>query len=303
MLVRRAFLTSVSALAAARALPAWSQERFSLFVGSNPENVQRMIELAALRDGETVIDLGSGDGRIVFAALRTRPAIRGIGVDIDAKLVDKANEAARAQNIADRVQFFHRNVFDTDLANVDVIFMWLFPELMRLLRPKILREGKPGARVIAASWDFGAWAADATDDRGGGSPTIRKWVVPARIQGAWEWTFALRGQTHRAIALLEQRHQILEGIVRVGHRREVMQYPLLRGDLLQFVVRMSLPGTGFANLTFSGQMKGDAIEGVIDAQLPRQGDDNGGMDEFKLPWKAVRTKDDGYFAPTGIEVR
>lgn len=303
MVGRRAFLGSISALGAMRAMPAFGQERFSLFVGSNPENVQRMIELAALRDGETVVDLGSGDGRIVFAALRARPGIRGIGVDIDAKLVDKANEAARAQNAADRVQFFHRNVFDTDLSNVDVIFMWLFPELMRLLRPKILREARPGARVIAASWDFGSWAADATDDRGGGSPTIRKWVVPARIQGAWEWSFTLRGQTHRAMALLEQRQQMLEGILRVGNRREVMQYPILRGDMLQFVVRMSLPGTGFANLTFVGQVKGEAIEGMIDAQLPRQGDDNGGMDEFKLPWKAVRTKDEGYFAPTGIEAR
>jgi precorrin-6B methylase 2 len=300
MVGRRAFLGSMSALAA---MPALAQERFSLFVGSNPENVQRMIELAALRDGETVVDLGSGDGRIVFAALQARPGIRGIGVDIDAKLVDKANEAARAQNLADRVQFFHRNVFDTDLSNVDVIFMWLFPELMRLLRPKILREAKPGARVIAASWDFGSWAADATDDRGGGSPTIRKWVVPARIQGAWEWSFTLRGQTHRAMALLEQRQQMLEGILRVGNRREVMQYPILRGDMLQFVVRMSLPGTGFANLTFVGQVKGEAIEGMIDAQLPRQGDDNGGVEEFKLPWNAARTNDEGYFAPTGIEAR
>lgn len=303
MLGRRAFLTSVSALAATRAVPTLAQERFSLFVGSNPENVQRMIELAALRDGDNIIDLGSGDGRIVFAAARAQPKIRGIGVDIDAKLVDKANEAARAQNLADRVQFFHRNVFDTDLSNVDVVFMWLFPELMRLLRPKILREAKAGARIIAASWDFGSWAADVTDDRGGGSPAVRKWVVPARIQGAWEWTFALRGQTHRAIALLEQRHQMLEGIVRVGHRREVMQYPLLRGDMLQFVIRMSLPGTGFANLTFIGQAKGDAIEGTIDAQLPRQGDDAGGMDEFRLPWKAARTRDDGYFAPTGLEIK
>src|SRR5688572_20057647 len=134
---RRSFLTLVTAATAWHALVARAQERFSPFVGSNPENVKRMVDLAEPRSGETVIDLGSGDGRIVFEAVERRPGVRGIGVDINAELVQKSNAAAKAKGLADRARFMHQNAFDADLANVDVIFMWLFPELMRLLRPKI----------------------------------------------------------------------------------------------------------------------------------------------------------------------
>jgi SAM-dependent methyltransferase len=303
MLSRRDFLSLAALSTAWSAAPLRAQERFSLFVGSNPESVTRMIELAALRDGETVIDLGSGDGRIVFAAAQARPNLRGMGVDINEELVTKANEAARAQGLASRVQFFHRNAFDADISNVDVIFMWLFPELMRLLRPKILAEAKPGTRIVAATWDMGSWPADASDDRGGGVQAIRRWIVPARIDGGWEWQIALRGRTHRFGALIEQRMQQVEGAVRVANRREVMQYMILRGDTVQFSLRMSLPETGFANLVHVGRVQGDTIEGSIAAELPKLGEDAEGMDEFHLPWKARRTADHGFFAPTGTSLR
>src|SRR5687767_15840549 len=107
---RRSFLSLVTAAAALRALAARAQERFSPFVGSNPENVRRMVELAALRSGETVIDLGSGDGRIVFAALEGRPGVRGLGVDINAELVNKANAEAKAKGLADRLRFMHQKI-------------------------------------------------------------------------------------------------------------------------------------------------------------------------------------------------
>ncbi len=157
---RRTFLSLVAAGAALQPLVARAQERFSPFVGSNPENVRRMVELAAPRSGETVIDLGSGDGRIVFAAMQDRPGVRGLGVEINADLVQKSNAAAQAQGLGDRVRFMHQNAFDADLGKVDVIFMWLFPELMRLLRPKILAQARPGTRVVVATWDLGSWTAE-----------------------------------------------------------------------------------------------------------------------------------------------
>jgi len=303
MIGRRTFLGYGGAAAALQALPVAAQERFSLFVGSNPENVERMVTLAGLRAGETVMDLGAGDGRIVFAALKAVAGVRGVGVDIDANLVAKATEAAKAAGLADRVSFLHQNVFDADLSQVDVIFMWLFPELMRLLRPKILKEAKPGARIVAATWDFGSWPADGSDDRGGGQPAIRKWVVPARIEGGWEWEATIRGRTHQFVAVLDQRMQSIEGIVRVAHRREVMQYTILRGDMLNFTLRMTLPETGYANLTFVGRVAGDRIEGRINAQLPKRGEDAEGMDEYDLPWRATRADTRSYFAPTGTNVR
>src|SRR5262245_50258935 len=103
------------------AIPAPAQERFSPFVPSDQNNVERMLALAGLRDDDVVVDLGSGDGRIVLTASRMNRKLRGWGVDIDPKLVKESNAAAREQGVADRVQFFHRNAFDADLREATVI--------------------------------------------------------------------------------------------------------------------------------------------------------------------------------------
>ena len=301
MPTRRSFLSLVTAATAWRGLVARAQERFSPFVGSNPENVRRMVELAAPRSGETVIDLGSGDGRIVFAALEGRPGVRGLGVDINAELVQKANAEAKAKGLADRVRFLHQNAFDADLSKVDVIFMWLFPELMRLLRPKILAQARPGTRVVVATWDLGSWQPDAVDDQGGAMPAIRKWIVPARIEGGWEWDLPLGERTHRFSALFEQRTQQAEGVCRVGNRREIFQNLILRGEGLQFSLRMTLPGVGYTQLAFVGRVKGDTIEGSADAAIPVPGEDEA-MEHMRVPWLARRTTAIGYFAPTGTNI-
>ncbi|MGZ9066648.1 MAG: SAM-dependent methyltransferase [Burkholderiales bacterium] len=298
---RRSFLSLVTAAAAWHGLVARAQERFSPFVGSNPENVRRMVELAAPRSGETVIDLGSGDGRIVFAAVEGRPGVRGVGVDINAELVQKANADAKAKGLADRARFVHQNAFDADLAKADVIFMWLFPELMRLLRPKILAQARPGTRVVAGTWDLGSWQPDAVDDEGGASPATRKWIVPARIEGGWDWDLPLRERTHRFSALFEQRTQQAEGVTRVGNRREIFQNVILRGEMLQFSLRITLPGVGYTQLAFVGRVRGDTIEGSANAAIPVPEDEEA-MDHIRVPWHARRTTALGYFAPTGMNI-
>jgi SAM-dependent methyltransferase len=301
MPTRRSFLTLATAAAAWRGRVAHGQERFSPFVGSNPENVRRMVELAAPRSGETIIDLGSGDGRIVFAATEGRAGVRGLGVDINKELVQKANAEAKAKGLADRVRFLHQNAFDADLGKVDVVFMWLFPELMRLLRPKILAQARPGTRVVAATWDLGSWQPDAVDDQGGAAPAIRKWIVPARMEGAWEWDLPIAGRAHRFSALFDQRMQQTEGVTRVGNRREIFQNVILRGEAIQFSLRMTLPGSGFTQLAFVGRVRGDTIEGSADAAIPIPGEEEA-MDHVQLPWRARRTSTIGYFAPTGTDV-
>jgi SAM-dependent methyltransferase len=303
MTTRRSFLSLVTAASALHGLAARAQERFSPFVGSNPENVRRMVELAAPASGETIIDLGSGDGRIVFEALEKRPGVRGVGVDINAELVQKANAEAKAKGLADRARFLHRNAFDAEIGKVDVIFMWLFPELMRLLRPKILAQARPGTRVVVATWDLGTWQPDAIDDAGGASPAIRKWIVPARIEGGWDWELPLRDRVHRFSALFEQRMQQAEGVTRVGNRRETFQNVILRGESLQFSLRMTLPGAGYTQLAFVGRVRGDTIEGSADAAIPVAGDgDEEATDHVRVPWQARRTSTLGYFAPTGTNI-
>ena len=97
-----------------------------------------------MTDDDVVLDLGSGDGRIVFTAARANAKLKGHGVDIDPKLVREANEDAKKYQMSDRVQFELRDVFDADLKEATVITMWLWPEMQRTLRTKILAEARPG---------------------------------------------------------------------------------------------------------------------------------------------------------------
>lgn len=303
MTSRRSFLSLIAAAFAWQAMAARAQELFSPFVGSDPENVARMVKLAAPASGETVIDLGAGDGRIVFAALKDRPGVRGVGVDINAELVAKANAAAGAQKLGDRAQFLHQNVFDADLSKVDVIFMWLFPELMRLLRPKILREARPGTRVVAATWDMGTWPADVTDEQTGNYTTVRLWHVPARVGGFWEWETSIGGTSYRFESLLEQHMQQVEGAVRVGNRRQLLQGVELRGTSLKCQLNMTLPGSGYTRFSFEGEARGDIIEGTVDVYHPvREEEELETLKRTRLPWTARRATTTGYFAPTGTNI-
>ena len=102
--IRPALAAAWLSCAALVAGPCSAQERYSPFVPSEQGNVERMLRLAGIRDGDVIIDLGSGDGRIVLTAARTNPTVRGIGVDLDEKLVEKANADAKAEGLADRVR-------------------------------------------------------------------------------------------------------------------------------------------------------------------------------------------------------
>jgi len=277
---------------------AAAQERFSIFVGSDPANVERMLKLAQLRDDDRVIDLGSGDGRIVIGAALMNPRLQGVGVDIDAKLVQEAAQAARKHDVHERVRFLHQNAFDADLSNVSVIFMWLWPEMQTMLRPKILRDAKPGTRVVTNVWDLGSWQPDEIDANG---PPVSLWIVPARIEGGWTWELPLRGAKQVYSAIFEQRFQRAEGFARAGKRRTLLHEVRLRGDDIRVLLDMTLDGIGFARHEFTGKVTQDSIEGSV--RITVRSETNRSQDEtLVLPWRARRVNDSGYFAPTGLDV-
>lgn len=146
----------VTMLAVLTVIPTRSQERFSFFAPSSLESVERMLTLARLRDDDVVVDLGSGNGVIPLTAARMNPRLRGRGVEIDPNLVEQSNQRARIEGVADRVRFEHLNAFDVDPRDATVVTMWLYPELMRLLRPIILE------RASAAQRAFGHFAKTGT---------------------------------------------------------------------------------------------------------------------------------------------
>jgi len=276
------------------ATPAIPQERFSIFVPTEQDDVPRMLKLAGLHDGDVVFDLGSGDGRIVMEAAKLNPTTRGRGIEIDEKLVMESRKVAKENGIGDRVQFLHQNAFDADLKDANIIAMWLWPELMRMLRPKILAEARPGTRVVTRIWDLGSWKPDAEDKNGA---QLFMWIVPAKLEGYWNWNLAFAKAKRTYAAVFEQHFQEVEGVVRSANRRAVFDSVKLKGDEISFSLMMTLDGVGLVRHQFSGRVRGDVIEGTVRVlHEPYE-------TPFELPWRAERVKTSPYFAPTGLDAK
>ena len=271
-----------------------AQERFSLFVPSDEDDVKRMLKLAGLRDDDVVYDLGSGDGRIVLEAVRQNRKLTGRGIEIDEKLVAESRRTAKKLGISDRVQFLHQNAFDADLKEATVIAMWLWPEVMRMLRPKILEEARPGTRVVTRVWDLGTWKPDVTDTEGS---HVYVWVVPAKVAPYFNWTLTLDSRHYDYAAVFEQHFQAIEGVVRVGHRRGVFEAMKLSGEEISFTLAMTLDGLGLARHQFSGRVKGSAIEGTVTIFFERD------STYVEVPWRAESVSQSAYFAPTGLHFK
>lgn len=150
--------------------------------------VDAMLDIAGVTDRDYVIDLGSGDGRIVITAAQKYGA-RGKGYDIDDELVGRSNVAARKLKLEQRVRFEQRDVLKADIREATVITLYLLPEMMRVLRARLLRELRPGTRIVSHDFDFGDWKPERTvsldldekyDVSGSWSSTIHLWIVPPR---------------------------------------------------------------------------------------------------------------------------
>jgi len=269
--------------------PTHGQERFSFFQASTPESVQRMLQIAGLRDDDVVFDLGSGDGLIPLTAARMNARLRGRGVDINPKLVQESNDRAKRDGLADRVRFEHQNAFDVDLREATVVTMWLFPELMRLLRPVILERARPGTRVLTSTWALGGWQPDQVNNDGA---PIYMWVVPARVAGNWGWDLTLAGRRFRQACVLDQHFQNVEGVARAGDRREVLEALTLRGGDIGFTLTITLDGLGLTRHEFSGRVNTNEINGSVKVTPLNQA-------TMTLPWRARRTARSDYYAPTG----
>ena len=143
--------------------------------------VNEMLRLGAVTADDVVYDLGSGDGRIVIAAAKDRGA-RGVGFEIDPALVAEATARARRLGLADRVTFRQDDLFKADLRDATVVTLYLSPDLNRRLRPKLLRELRPGSRIVSHAFDMGDWAPTQTLQvtSNQGTHTLYLWVVPGR---------------------------------------------------------------------------------------------------------------------------
>jgi len=175
---------------AALAGPAAAQDEVP-FVTTPDAVTLAMLQLAAVGPADRLVDLGSGDGRIVITAAR-RFGARGLGVEIVPDLVALSRANARAAGVADRAEFREQDLFTLDLSPFSVVTMYLLPQVNLQLRDRLLAL-KPGTRIVSHDWDLGDWrpdrsvVVDAPDKPIGRdkTSTVHLWVVPARLAGWW----------------------------------------------------------------------------------------------------------------------
>jgi SAM-dependent methyltransferase len=151
------------------------------FLVTPPEVVDQMLTLARVGPADVVYDLGSGDGRLVIAAARDFQA-RGVGIEIDPKLVAQSREYARRAGVESRTTFIEQDLFQTDLSAATVVTLYLTREVNLRLRPKLERELPPGTRIVSFNFDLGDWepASMLRVDINGRTTPVYLWVVKPR---------------------------------------------------------------------------------------------------------------------------
>jgi len=263
--------------------PAWD-DGVTPFVVSPDAVVDRIMQLAQPKPGERMVDLGSGDGRIVIEAAKRGAS--GLGVDIDPKLVARAQENARAAGVEKLARFEVKDLFETDLRGVDIVTMYLLPEVNLQLMPRFIEQLKPGTRIVSHDYDLGKWPFDEmielalAEKMVGplGRSRIFLWVVPSNARG--EWTTELPQQGGRWRFGIKQQFQILDVDAHAGANNMVVRGARLRGDDIRIAVTGVVGGRGM-NLMFRGRVKDNRIDGEVEI--------SDGDRRFKQPWVATRS--------------
>ena len=187
---RRKFLGALALAGAAGAARAYEPARIILaqaqparrspdviFVPTPNEVVDKMLEMAKVTAKDVVYDLGCGDGRIVITAAQ-KYGVRAVGIDIDPQRILEATANAKAAKVTDKVRFIEGDLFDADISEATVVTLYLLTRLNEKLKPKLLKDLKPGTRVVSHAFDMGDWAPEQKAQVN--SSTVYLWRIPAR---------------------------------------------------------------------------------------------------------------------------
>ena len=249
------------------------------YVPSPSSVVADMLTLAEVGPADFVIDLGSGDGRIVLTAAKLFGA-RGFGVDINEKLVKEANEAAKLQGISERASFGLQDLFKTDIRRATVLTMYLLPNTVNMLKDKLLNELNPGTRIISHDYPLSGWIPEQyrqfdLEDKvaisGVTTTLIYLYVVPAKADGAWSARLPPALSREPVRLRLKQQITRVSGAARISGKEVLLEEARLRGERFSF--KLALGGKTY---DFTGTIKGGSMEGTVDG---------GGL---KAAWSAAK---------------
>jgi SAM-dependent methyltransferase len=197
-----------------------------MWVPTPDEVVERMLDLAQVQAGDRLVDLGSGDGKIVIAAAKRSANAKGIEYNPDMV----AHSQRVAQKAGVKVELVQGDIFKADFTNADVVTMYLMPHLNLRLRPTLLKM-KPGTRVVSHAFDMGEWTADNRESVGG--YTVYFWRVPANVEGTWRFSV---GNNPGPTVKIEQSFQFLKGEATWGDRTTPLTEATVQGARVVFVV-------------------------------------------------------------------
>jgi SAM-dependent methyltransferase len=229
-----------------------AQELDVPFYVTEPEVVEGMLDMANVGPGDYLIDLGSGDGRIVIAAAR-RGAV-GHGVDLDPQRNIEANRNAREAGVHDRVFFLEEDLFKTDFSQATVVTMFLLSAVNLRLRPMLLSRLRPGTRVLSHTFDMGDWEPDKRKVIG--IRPVYLWVIPARVDGDWEWN---NGNIPFTMTI-KQEYQEISVSLMSGKESLKIESAELTGE--RMTIHALFEKTGIRYL-FSGSIHEEIITGYV----------------------------------------
>lgn len=250
--VAAACLAGLISTTAASAQPAPAYEpkvgqlgKDVVWVPTNQDLVDKMLDAANVTASDYVIDLGSGDGRTVITAAKR--GARAKGIEYEPEMVELSKRNAAAAGVADRTEFVKADLFESDFSAATVITMFLLPDINMRLRPRLL-ELRPGTRLVSNTFTMGDWNADRTIDANKGCASFCKaylWIVPAKLEGNW---LLPQGELS-----LKQRFQTLSGTLKSGNVVSPVTDGKVTGDRFTF---------NAGPTTFAGRLDGNALEGT-----------------------------------------
>jgi hypothetical protein len=255
-----------------------------IWIPSPDKLVHRMLSLAAVQPSDYLIDLGSGDGKIVIAAARDFGA-KGLGIEYNPDMVTVSQRNAKAAGVSDRARFEKADIFETDFSAATVVTMYLLPHLNMKLRHQLLAL-KPGTRVVSHEFRMGDWIPDETSRIGSASAHL--WLVPANAGGEWQLRFPQRKGEASVKVNFEQTFQTLRGRAYFADFETTLREPRLHGER----VRFAFTDEDGALRQFDGRVSGNTIAGTVYAGASAAGTNEGGSateGRSAAPFTAERT--------------
>ena len=234
--------------------------------------ILELLAKARVGKDDILYDLGSGDGRIVIEAAR-QTGCRAVGIEIDADLVDDSRQNAARAGVQDRVRFIVADIFTEDFSEATVLTLYMGSHVNLRLRPKLLRDLKPGTRVASYTFDMGEWKPDNVSTFG--KEDAYFWIIPANASGKWQWSEGKGKAKSKWELEVKQVFQEIAGEVSYKGKR----FPLQGGKITGTEIRFTLDGDPFgkgAPVEFTGRIQGNSIKGTI------------GNGTSRRTWKATR---------------